>query len=158
MTEKLSIEAGRKILRDQASEAEIQSAILEYLTVQRIPHSITNATMSLNVNGQIVRRITPGWPDITCCLPPGGELIALECKRAVGGVLTYNQASCLHLLWKAGAMVIIARSLDDVISTLSSRKTSTSTLDEISMTLCNGPSLKKPHRVPRQGRAGSYRR
>jgi hypothetical protein len=44
--ERISIEEGRKILRDQATHREIQSAVEEYLTAQRIPFASTDAAGS----------------------------------------------------------------------------------------------------------------
>lgn len=117
MSERLSVEEGRKILRDQATEAEIQSAITDYLTVQKIPYTVTEAKRSYNERGQLVRRIAPGWPDITGCLPYAGVFIGIECKSAKGK-LRPDQARTLYGLYNAGALVVIARSVDCVMEVL----------------------------------------
>lgn len=96
-----------------ASEAEIQATILEWLRFKGIPHTITEAKRSFNEHGQLVRRIARGWPDVTGCYQ--GRMLALEVKSAIGK-LRQDQAAVLHALWQAGALVVIARSLDDVIS------------------------------------------
>src|SRR5262245_50818035 len=123
--ERISIEEGRKILHDSATEAQIQSAITDYLRTQRIPHSVTEAKRSYNERGQLVRRIAPGWPDITACLPSHrwalgygrGIFFAIECKSAKGR-LRPEQARTLRTLYEAGALVVIARSVDDVVSVM----------------------------------------
>lgn len=117
MTPRLSITEGRKILRAQATEAQIQSAIVDYLKVQRIPHSVTEAKRSYNEKGQLVRRIAPGWPDITGCFH--SVFLAIECKSA-SGRLRPEQARTLHDLYLQGALVVIARSVDDVVAVLAS--------------------------------------
>lgn len=121
MTNRISITEGRKILRESATEAEIQSAIIGYLQTQRIPHSITNAQRSYNHKGQIVRRIQTGWPDITACWPSEGLFLGIEVKTAKGK-LKPEQAITLHALYMAGALVVVARSVDDVIQVLQSGK------------------------------------
>jgi hypothetical protein len=143
MTEHISITQGRKILRENALEADVTSAVRDYLKAQRIPHSLTNAERSFNNKGQWVRRISPGWPDITGCLPPTGHMLAVECKRGKGGKLRWDQACCLHMLWQAGAIICIPRSVDDLIETLAARKTLQRTLDEIAKRLAEGPPKKK---------------
>lgn len=117
MTERISLTEGRKILRDSATEAEIQSAISEFLTVQKIPHTVTEAKRSYNERGQLVRRIAPGWPDITGCLPYAGVFIGIECKSAKGK-LRPEQARTLYGLYSAGALVVIARDVDSVVEVL----------------------------------------
>lgn len=116
MSERLSITEGRMILRDQATEAQIQAAIHDYLNAQRIPHSITEAKRSYNERGQLVRRIAPGWPDITGCAR-GGKLLAIECKSTKGR-LRPDQARTLYNLIQAGALVVVARSVDCVVEIL----------------------------------------
>jgi len=116
MTERISLEQCRKILRAEATEAQIQDAIIQYLRVQRIPHTITEAKRSYNERGQLVRRIAPGWPDITGCAR-GGKLLAVECKSAKGR-LSPDQARTLYGLIQAGALVVVARSVDCVIEIL----------------------------------------
>lgn len=129
MTDRITITEGCKILRDQATEAQIQDAITSYLRAQRIPHSITESKRSFNEYGQLVRRIAPGWPDITGCAR-GGIMLAIECKSAKGR-LRPEQARTLHALYQAGALVVIARSVDDVISVLQTWRIRDCDVDEI---------------------------
>ena len=121
MSERLSIAEGRKILRDGATEAQIQDAIVGFLKNQKIPHTVTDATESFNGNGQRVRRVGSGWPDITGCLPYAGIFIAIECKSNKGK-LRPVQARTLHALYQAGALVVVARSVDDVAEVLTTGK------------------------------------
>jgi len=117
MTERISITEYHKILRDNASEDEIRSAIVGFLNEQKIPHSVTEAKRSYNEKGQLVRRLAPGWPDITGCLPYAGVFIGIECKSAKGR-LRPEQARTLYGLYKAGALVVIARDVDTVAEVL----------------------------------------
>jgi hypothetical protein len=144
MTERIPITEGRLILRDKASEAEIQDAICGYLRTQRIPHSITNAERSYNNRGQWVRRIEPGWPDVTGCAL-GGLMLAIEVKRVKGKLLA-SQAEMLHKLYQAGALVVIARSVDDVIEALASRRIRQKDVEEICIALRQARK-PKPRRV-----------
>lgn len=116
MTQRLSTHEARAT----ATEAQIQRAITDYLRAQRIPHSVTDATESFNRNGQRVRRVTSGWPDITGCVWDG-VMLCCEVKSAKGR-LRPEQARMLHDLYMAGALVCIARSVDDLIETLQAGK------------------------------------
>lgn len=122
--------AARRIMRASATEAQIQKAITDYLRARRIPHSVTDATESFNRNGQRVRRVSRGWPDVVGCLPDDGMFIAIECKSSKGK-LRPDQARTLHELYMAGALVCVARSVDDVIETLVCRKLRQQDLMEI---------------------------
>lgn len=125
---KASITEGRKMLSAAAPERQVQQAIVDYLTVQGIPFAVTDAAEAFNRRGQRVRRVTPGWPDITAC---DGEFLAIECKRAEGGKLSPLQAETLNRLHQRGALVVVARSVDDVIELLRTRHTSAATVAEI---------------------------
>lgn len=116
MTQRIPLTEGRKLLRDSATEAQIQDAILGYLRAQRIPHSVTEAKRSYNERGQLVRRIAPGWPDITG-VARGGIALCIECKSAKGR-LRPEQAKTLYALINAGALVVVARSVDCVAEIL----------------------------------------
>jgi hypothetical protein len=80
----------RRAVEKSTSEASVQAAILGYLRARRIPHTITEAKQSFNQNGQQVRRLAVGWPDITACFE--GRFLGIEVKRPVGGRLRYLQA------------------------------------------------------------------
>lgn len=117
-------------------EASVQEAILGYLRAQRIPHTITEAKRSFNQRGQQVARVKRGWPDLTACY--SGAFVAIECKRPVGGRLSLIQAIELDALVKAGALVVIARSLGDVVELFDTEQTSDATINEISTVLKKG--------------------
>ena len=93
------------------SEAEIQRDICEYLKDQKIPFSVTNAS------GGGKRRRCPvgirrGWPDVTGCLP-GGRFLAIEVKANKGRV-SEDQEDCLCELKANGALVVVARNVNEV--------------------------------------------
>lgn len=130
MTDRISQTEYRKILHEAATEAQIQDAITAYLRTQRIPHTVTDATQTFNNKGQRVRRVSGGWPDITACWPNDGLFIGIEVKSAKGR-LRPEQAITLHALYMAGALVCVARSVDDVIQVLQTGKMRREDLMEI---------------------------
>jgi hypothetical protein len=116
-TPHLSIYEGRKILNAQALENSVQDAICDYLKLHKIPFSRTDATEAYNRKGQRIKRVGKGWPDVTACLP-GGRIYAIEVKKAVGGVLSYDQALTLDSIRRMGGLIVIARSIDCVIAAM----------------------------------------
>jgi len=137
----ISQHAIQRAVDKSTSEASVQATILGYLRARRIPHTITEAKQSFNQNGQQVRRLAPGWPDITACFE--GRFVGIEVKRPVGGRLRYLQAIELEALYKNGALVVIARSVEDVIALLETRQVSQATKDEIAATLSKGPEKNR---------------
>lgn len=119
----------KRRLLASVGESQVQRAIVDYLTLKQIPHSITDASQSFNRNGQQVRRVKTGWPDLTACY--AGHFLAIEVKRPIGGRLSPEQAATLHSLWQQGALIVVARSLDDVIALLETKQTPQTTLAEI---------------------------
>ncbi len=150
----ISLQEGRKELRANALEDEVQSAIQAYLRLQKVPHTITNAKEAFSRYGKRIEVVEEGWPDVTCVEPGtgdghpslGGKLLAIECKRAVGGVLEYEQAVCLQMLWEAKAVIVIARSIDDVVEVRRTGRPTQAMIDEILKAIAKGPNLKKKQR------------
>lgn len=142
MSQKLSIEEGRKILHDGATHRQIQDAVEQYLSVQGIRFSSTDAAEAFNRRGQRIRRVTPGWPDISACLAPEGLFFPIEVKTA-DDTLRPSQAECLHSLYLSGALVYIARSVDDVIETRRTRRIRQCDIDEICKALQKARRPKK---------------
>ncbi len=141
---RLSNAEGRKLVNAKALESSVQAAICDYLDAQRIQYARTDATESFNRKGQRVKRVNSSWPDLTGCY--AGYCLAIECKRAVGGSLSYEQADCLNRLYQAGALVVIARSVDSVIELLTTKRTSAAAVAEIIAALKKGPKLKVGNR------------
>lgn len=133
---------GRALL--QAAKLEdgaggVKAEVVKALTALGVPHTVTEAKRSYNQQGRQVHRVSQGWPDITACWPKSGQLMAIECKRPVGGKLSFVQAACLDRLWRAGAIVVIARSVDDILQAVADGKTSTQAQQEIAQALQRGP-------------------
>jgi hypothetical protein len=137
----ISPHAIQRAVEKSTSEASVQATILGYLRARRIPHTITEAKQSFNQNGQQVCRLAVGWPDITACFE--GRFLGIEVKRPVGGRLRYLQAIELEALYKNGALVVIARRVEDVIVLLETRQVSQATKNEITATLSKGPGKGK---------------
>ena len=137
-------ESVRLEIRAGAVEKEVQSAICALLDAYRIPYAVTDAAEVYNRHGQRIQRLPPGWPDVTACAD--AQFVGIECKRAKGGRLSYEQAATLDRLDKAGALIIIARSVDDVIEVLDRGYASEATRAEIAAALKRGPKLRKGKR------------
>ena len=147
MTERLSITEGRKLVNANALESGVLSAVCDYLDAQRIPYARTDATEAFNRKGQRVCRVDRSWPDLTACAPScGGLMVGIEVKRAEGGRLSFEQAVKLEELHKAGALVVVARSVDEVIELLKTKRTSAATIAEIVAALKKGPKMKRGRR------------
>jgi hypothetical protein len=96
-----------------AREVDIQRGICQYLDLRRIPFSITDASRTFGTDGKPRRgKVRKSWPDISGCLP-GGRMLAVEVKTATGGFQP-GQEEMLERLRRQGALVIVARSIDDV--------------------------------------------
>lgn len=63
-------------------------------------------------DGRVVRALPVGFPDISG-VTATGRMIAIECKTPTGRVSS-KQTAFLDMLRKFGALVILARSVEDV--------------------------------------------
>ena len=113
---------------EEMAESEVEKQIAQFLTFKRIPFTFTKAEND-RTNPFAVRE---GWPDITGCY--SGQMLAIEAK-ATNGKLRRKQAEVLAELWEAGALICIARSVDDLQATIAAGKTLPATLAEISARL-----------------------
>lgn len=134
----------RKDALKSKTEAIVQAEICQWLRLHGIPHTVSDATLSYNAKGQRVVRVSEGWPDITAVLRAHrGRMLAIECKHAAGGVLRYEQALTLSALESAGALVVIARSIDDVTAAIEAEAAPLATQREIAAAIAKGPNVKK---------------
>ena len=100
------------------SEYSIQNAILETLSWLAIPFSVTNSARIWTQRGRLIASpATPGWPDISATLPPSGRSFYIECKTPKGRP-TSVQVAMHKRLREAGALVIVARSPQEVLTAL----------------------------------------
>src|SRR5262245_20432134 len=110
-----------------ACERDIQAGICALLDSLRIPYSVTDAAVPV-VSGQCKEcgadvklyarggKVRKSWPDISAVIK-SGRLLAIEVKSATGRFKP-GQPEMLAALVKAGALVIVARSIDDVKAAL----------------------------------------
>lgn len=102
-------------------EREVQRTILQYLAFRRIPAVRFNSgavTGEYKGKRRFVRFASvPGVSDIGCVLPPHGRSCWIEVKK-VGGKLTDDQRAFMDLMAAAGAVTIVAESVDDVVKAL----------------------------------------
>jgi len=98
----------------EATEAQVQATIIEYLELGRIVHTVSDGSRHWDAKGRVraSRVLMPGWPDISGVLP-GGRAFFVEVK-SLRGRLSHAQLACHARLREAGAVVVVARSLEDV--------------------------------------------
>lgn len=119
-------------------EKQIQHTISNYLSALRIPHTVTDASAIPMGDGSFrASKVDPGWPDVTGVIPRSvspaltGRLLAIEVKTKTGKLLpgrlvkrgwrrvyVPGQAETLTDLRKAGAIALVARSIEDVMEGL----------------------------------------
>jgi hypothetical protein len=92
------------------SERETQSEIQRYLDLTGIRYTVIAHGDPKRNWGFKAKR---GWPDLVGCIPPRGRLLAIEVKAAKGR-LSQEQEAELAYLRAAGALVILAKSVEDV--------------------------------------------
>lgn len=143
-TPRISAGDWRRDALKSRTEADVVADARQWLDAQRIPYSLTDATISYNAKGQRVVRVGQGWPDLTICHQ--GRFVAAEAKRPVGGKLRYDQAVMLARLHKAGGVVVVFRGTDELQHALRLLVTPAAALDEIRAAIAKGPekARKKP--------------
>jgi hypothetical protein len=90
------------------SETELCAQIEQYLELRHIPFMRTHGVKG----GRIYKPFRPGAPDYVGCLPWNGRMFQAEIKDA-DGVVSEEQESILREFHRAGALVFVARSLDE---------------------------------------------
>ena len=99
-------------------ESEIQRTILDYLRANDYLHWRNYVGPILTGNGRRTKNMMKGMPDILGVLTePEHRLFCIEVKSATGKLSTHQRAWRTDLV-KAGAIHIVAYSLDDVVSGL----------------------------------------
>jgi hypothetical protein len=105
--------------RTLGREDDLRQQIVDYLALHSIICSITDSGLIVREGEATGRAVMqPGWPDITGVLP-GGRFLAIELKSR-DGRLRPAQVSILNAMRKAGGLVIVARSLTEVIEAIES--------------------------------------
>jgi hypothetical protein len=95
-------------------EADIERQIMDYLAWRRIPAVQTHGLHYLPGGGvRVIRPFRKGMPDIICSLPPTGRTCFIEVKDDEG-IVTKEQESVMREFYAAGALVLVARSVQDV--------------------------------------------
>ncbi len=105
-------------------ENEIEKDIENFLRFSQITYTLTKSEIGRNKG----KGIEEGWPDITGCYQ--GFFLGIEVK-AETGTLRAKQAIVLSNLWKDGALIVIARCVEEVRDLIKTRKTPQATVNEI---------------------------
>ena len=108
----------RRRVRTKSNETDLQNQILHYLTLKQILAWKNNRVLYYN---PILKRMSkgkgvtePGQPDILGVIPKEGRMLAIETKGKYEAIRE-KQETLLARLDKAGAVVIVARKLEDVM-------------------------------------------
>lgn len=101
-------------------ERDIQKLITKYLELRRVPFAVTNAERVWNPQGFVRKsKVSPDHPDLSATLPvlvngnPLGLSFYIEVKTPTGSIRD-GQKVKLRELADAGALCVLARSLDEV--------------------------------------------
>ncbi len=101
-------------------EKDIQKLITKYLELRRVPFAVTNAERVWNPQGFVRKsKVSPDHPDLSATLPvlvngnPIGLSFYIEVKTPTGSIRD-GQKVKLRELADAGALCVLARSLDEV--------------------------------------------
>lgn len=103
------------------SESDLIRQILEYLAHKKIPAWRANSGGGLR-RGRAGRTVpvkgnAPGTPDVLGVIPPAGRFLGVEAKMP-GGRLSPSQIAWHDNALEAGAFVVVAYSLGDLIEAL----------------------------------------
>lgn len=105
-------------MRRTQNESVLQKQIIEYLSLKKIVAWQNNRVAFYDPIQKIVRYgkgvTKPGQPDILGVIPKEGRMLAIETKSRWEKVRE-KQETLLAKLEDAGAVVIVARSLEDVM-------------------------------------------
>ena len=108
--------------RDPRLEGEVQAAILGYLAFRGdCFHWRNNTGGARQADGSFVRYGTKGAADILAVFAPAGRLVAIECKKPSGGVLSREQRAWGADVEARGGIYIVARSVDEVRAALEAK-------------------------------------
>lgn len=101
-------------------EKDIQKQIVTYLKLKKVPYAVTNAERVWSKQGfPIKSKVSPDHPDLSATMPVlvNGNAVGLsfyiEVKTPTGSIRD-GQKVKLRELADAGALCVLARSLDDV--------------------------------------------
>ncbi len=102
-------------------EKDIQKQITSYLTLKGVPFAVTNAERVWNPQGFVRKsKVSPDHPDLSATLPIFvnnvriGLSFYIEVKTPTGSIRD-GQKIKLRELSNAGALCVLARSLEEVI-------------------------------------------
>lgn len=107
---------------EAVTEAQIQSAILQYLNLKGILAWRANSGMHMahhNGKDYMIRLAPKGTSDIIGCLG-NGKMLAIEVKRPKG-VPTSDQQNFIDKINQRGGVAFVATSIDDVEKELKER-------------------------------------
>ena len=103
-------------------EKDIQKLITRYLELKGVPFAVTNAERVWNPQGFVRKsKVSPDWPDLSATMPvlvnghPLGLSFYIEVKTPSGSIRD-GQKIKLTSLANAGALCVLARSLDEVVT------------------------------------------
>jgi hypothetical protein len=98
-------------------ESSVLNAVIEYLSLKRIPHWRINSGALETKRGGFVKFGSRGMSDIYA-IGPAGISIWIECKRPKGGRLSEAQREFLDCINRSGGIGIVVNSVESLESQL----------------------------------------
>ena len=98
-------------------EGDVLNAVLQYLSIQRIPAWRQNSGALKDARGRLVRFGKKNSADITGIDPKTGRRIEIECK-APGKELREGQGQFLDMINRCSGIGICVHSVDELIAEL----------------------------------------
>lgn len=99
------------------TEQSEQIALVQYLSLKRIPHfRVPNETYTKSWNQKRLNKamgVRPGIPDLFAIV--SNRLIGIELKRAKGGVVSAAQKEWIKRLNHAGVLTKVCKGCDEAI-------------------------------------------
>jgi hypothetical protein len=96
-----------------ARENSVLNAVMEYLSLKRIPHWRINSGATKTERGGFVRFGSKGMSDIYA-IGPAGISVWIECKRPKGGRLSEAQKEFLDCINRNDGVGIVVNSVDSL--------------------------------------------
>lgn len=94
-------------------EKSVLNAVMEYLSLKRIPHWRINSGALRTERGGFIRFGSKGMPDLYA-IGPAGISVWIECKRPKGGRLSEAQKEFLDCINRNGGIGIVVNSVESL--------------------------------------------
>jgi hypothetical protein len=94
-------------------ESSVLNAVMEYLSLKRVPHWRVNSGALKTDRGGFIRFGSKGMSDIYA-IGPDGRSIWIECKRPKGGGLSEAQKEFLDCINRRSGVGVVVHSVEEL--------------------------------------------